>query len=190
MEQGLRLRALYRSLGWKRSECAQFFHVSARTLHNWESGATAIPYAVLKLLRIHARYELPGQEWNGWVFHSGKLWTPEGHGLTPHDAACWRNLSRRAQLMEEFLRENIELSRRVAAQQPDAGASRVHAAAEGAAAYAGDTPPRSAARSAVDLSKGHYSKLQGRNPATMRLPAGAGHLPFWSVVTNKKGGLG
>ena len=78
MEQGLRLRALYRSLGWKRSECAQFFHVSARTLHNWESGATAIPYAVLKLLRIHARYELPGQEWNGWVFHSGKLWTPEG----------------------------------------------------------------------------------------------------------------
>ena len=58
MEQGLRLRALYRSLGWKRSECAQFFHVSARTLHNWESGQHAIPYTAYKLLRLHACHEL------------------------------------------------------------------------------------------------------------------------------------
>ena len=78
MEQGLQLRCLYRYLGWKRRQCAQFFHVSERTLHNWESGATAIPFAVMKLLRIHCRYELPGQAWEGWVFHSGKLWTPEG----------------------------------------------------------------------------------------------------------------
>lgn len=109
MEQGLRLRALYRSLGWKRSECAQFFHVSARTLHNWESGITAIPYAALKLLRIHARYELPGQEWNGWVFHSGKLWSPEGHGFSPGEASCWHNLCRRAHLFGVLLKENDQL---------------------------------------------------------------------------------
>lgn len=75
-------------------------------IHNWEPGATAIPFAVIKLLRVHCRHELPGKAWGGWVFHSGKLWTPEGHGLLPHDAACWSNLARRTQVV---LKENHRL---------------------------------------------------------------------------------
>ena len=82
--------------GWNRAQCAKFLHVSERTLHNWESGIHAVPFAALKLLRIMNRYELPDPAWRDWVFHGGKLWTPEDYGLNPTDAACWRNLCRRA----------------------------------------------------------------------------------------------
>lgn len=70
--------------GWSRAQCAKFLHVSERTLHNWENGIHAVPFVALKLLRIMNRYELPDPAWRDWVFHRGKLWTPE--------AACWRNL--------------------------------------------------------------------------------------------------
>lgn len=166
MEQGLQLRCLYRYLGWNRRQCAQFFHVSERTLHNWESGATAIPFAVMKLLRIHCRYELPGQAWEGWVFHSGKLWTPEGHGLLPHDAACWSNLSRRAQLLHVVLKENHRLRCALAQQAQE----------------------QSAPEAQLDLSKGHISTTHTTNPAFMRPAAEVGHPAFWSVSANKKGG--
>ena len=84
-EQGARMRSMYLSLGMNRAACAKFLHVTERTLHNWESGQHAIPYTAYKLLRLHASYELPGKAWHGWLLHSGKLWTPEGHGLTPAD---------------------------------------------------------------------------------------------------------
>ena len=97
-EQGARMRSMYLSLGMNRAACAKFLHVTERTLHNWESGQHAIPYTAYKLLRLHACHELPGKAWQGWRLHSGKLWTPEGHGLTPADVHCWYNLARRAQL--------------------------------------------------------------------------------------------
>ena len=84
-EQGARMRSMYLSLGMNRAACAKFLHVTERTLHNWESGQHAIPYTAYKLLRLHACHELPGKAWQGWRLHSGKLWTPEGHGLTPAD---------------------------------------------------------------------------------------------------------
>lgn len=105
------MRSMYLSLGMNRTACAKFLHVTERTLHNWESGRHAVPYAAYKLLRLQARHELPGQAWQGWLIHSGKLWTPEGHGLTPTDVHCWHNLARRAHLFEVLLRENEKLRR-------------------------------------------------------------------------------
>ena len=81
VQQGQKLRAIYRSLGWSRADCAKFLHVTERSLHNWESGRHAIPFAAYRLMRIHCGYRLPGRAWDGWSISAGKLWTPEGHGL-------------------------------------------------------------------------------------------------------------
>ncbi|WEE75278.1 helix-turn-helix domain-containing protein [Comamonas testosteroni] len=43
---------MYRSLGMDLHGCAQFLHVSARTVHNWESGKYDIPYATYRLMRL------------------------------------------------------------------------------------------------------------------------------------------
>ena len=123
-EQGARMRSMYLSLGMNRAACAKFLHVTERTLHNWESGQHAIPYTAYKLLRLHASYELPGKAWHGWLLHSGKLWTPEGHGLTPADVHCWYNLARRAHLFSVLLKENDKLKAALrSAAAPAEGAS-------------------------------------------------------------------
>lgn len=62
--------------------CAQFLHVSSRTVHNWEAGKHDIPYATYKLLRLLNRMELPGQAWQGWCFYGNKLISPEGRSLS------------------------------------------------------------------------------------------------------------
>ena len=117
------MRAMYRSMGMDRRACAKFLHVSERTLHNWESGHHAVPYAAYKLLRIHCKHELPGKAWRGWLFHSGKLWTPEGHGLNPGDACHWANLSRRAQMLGEMYQENVKLRERLRRAESAEGVS-------------------------------------------------------------------
>ena len=118
------MRSMYLSLGMNRAACAKFLHVTERTLHNWESGQHAIPYTAYKLLRLHACHELPGKAWQGWRLHSGKLWTPEGHGLTPADVHCWYNLARRAQLFSVLLAENHQLKAALrSAASPAEGAS-------------------------------------------------------------------
>ena len=108
VQQGQKLRAMYRSLGWSRADCAKFLHVTERSLHNWESGRHAIPFAAYRLMRIHCGYRLPGRAWDGWSISAGKLWTPEGHGLSPHDAKWWSMLCRRAETGWKAL---LELSR-------------------------------------------------------------------------------
>lgn len=106
---GKRLRAMYRSLGLSRADCAKFLHVSERTLHNWESGRHDIPFAAYKLLRLVNGHELPGAGWAGWSFSGGKLWTPEGYGLDPRGAAWWSLLVRRAETGVQALRELARL---------------------------------------------------------------------------------
>ena len=41
--------------------------------------------------------------------HSGKLWSPEGHGFDPQDSNWWSLLGRRAGLFNELYRKNGEL---------------------------------------------------------------------------------
>jgi hypothetical protein len=49
----------------------------------------------MRLLRMMARFELPAP-FDGWCLHSGKLWTPEGHGIEPRDGVWWSLLVRQA----------------------------------------------------------------------------------------------
>ena len=64
------------NLGWDQATCAKNFHVTERTLHNWESGRTDVPYTAYRLLRLLNRMELPGPSWDGWCFVGGVLYTP------------------------------------------------------------------------------------------------------------------
>ncbi|WP_169728596.1 VC1465 family Xer recombination activation factor [Comamonas composti] len=82
--------------------CAQFLHVSTRTVHNWESGKHDIPYATYKLLRLLNRMELPGQSWQGWCFYGNKLISPEGRSFEGKDSNWWGLLVLRARMCSEF----------------------------------------------------------------------------------------
>lgn len=144
VEQGRRLRAMYRSLGWSRADCGKFLHVTERCLRNWETGRHAIPYAAYRLLRIHCGYRLPGATWRGWSISRGKLCTPEGHELDPRDAAWWSLLVRRAQAGVEALRrlhDLKQLQRPGAATEADASG---FAAASAAGAATGRQPAQPA----------------------------------------------
>lgn len=77
---------------------AKLLHVTPRTLHNWISGRYDIPYAAFKLLRVLLRYELPHPKWEGWHFHGGKLYTPEGYSIAAHESSWWSLLLRRAEM--------------------------------------------------------------------------------------------
>ncbi|MDR2990542.1 MAG: VC1465 family Xer recombination activation factor [Burkholderiaceae bacterium] len=111
VDQGRKLRAMYRCLGWSRADCAKFLHITERCVHNWESGQHAIPFAAYRLLRIHCGMRLPGREWRGWSISRGKLCTPEGHELSPYDANWWSLLVRRAQVGSEALRQLHQIKR-------------------------------------------------------------------------------
>lgn len=107
MEQGRQFKALYSSLGFSTDEAAQMLHVSTRTIQNWISGAVPVPYMALKLLRLMLRYELPGKAWEGWHLSAGRLYTPEGFELAPHEVSWWSLLVRQARCFRAaFASEN------------------------------------------------------------------------------------
>lgn len=93
---GFRLRCARLRMGWSMVEAGKYFQVTERTWHNWESGLHRIPFAVYKLLRVLARYELPDGAWAGWRFDAGQLITPEGRQIAPTDGAWWSLLVRQA----------------------------------------------------------------------------------------------
>jgi hypothetical protein len=82
-------------------ETAKALHVTTRTLRYWISGRVAIPYAAYRLVRILGRFELPDPAWAGWIMHSGRLWSPEGHGFVPGDSNWWGRLVSQARLWRE-----------------------------------------------------------------------------------------
>jgi DNA-binding transcriptional regulator YiaG len=97
-----RFKTTYASLGLSIDDVANLLHVTPRTLHNWNSGRYDIPYAAFKLLRVLMRYELPHDDWAGWHFSGGKLWTPEGYSIAPHESSWWSLLVRRAQMFSSL----------------------------------------------------------------------------------------
>ena len=91
---------MYRSLGMDLPACAQFLHVSARTVHNWESGKHDIPYSAYRLMRLLNFMELPGKAWQGWCFAGGKLISPECRSFEGRDSSWWGLLILRARLTD------------------------------------------------------------------------------------------
>lgn len=66
---------------------ADLLHVTARTVANWESGDTRIPYSAFKLLRILVGHELPGAAWEGWCVRGDTLCSPANRTFKPHELA-------------------------------------------------------------------------------------------------------
>ncbi len=94
---------------------AKLLHVTPRTLHNWIAGRHDIPYAAFKLVRVLLRYELPGDDWHGWHFHAGKLYTPEGRFIEPSDSDWWSLLVRKSQMFVAQYARCVELERAIRA---------------------------------------------------------------------------
>lgn len=59
--------------------------VDERTIRNYENGVVRIPYPSFRLIRSLAGFSLLGDKWEGWGFHQGKLWTPEGRSFEAHE---------------------------------------------------------------------------------------------------------
>lgn len=90
------LKIMLADLGLTAETAAQMLHVTPRTVRYWISGKVLVPYAAYRLLRILTGAELPANGWDGWHMHSGKLWTPEGHGFIPSDSSWWGLMVRQA----------------------------------------------------------------------------------------------
>lgn len=110
MEQGLRLKIMLADLGLTPESAGKILHVAPRTVRYWISGKTQAPYAAYRLLRIMTGAELPSPGWDGWHMHSGKLWSPEGHGFLPSDSSWWGLLVRKARLFKELYDRETQLT--------------------------------------------------------------------------------
>jgi hypothetical protein len=109
-------------------DCARLLHVSERTIRGWESGATRIPYASYKLLRVlkGGRY-LAHPSWRDYVIRGDVLFTPEGHRFQAGELAWWSLLVRQAHAFAQLMAaQRADLSRPKAVSV-GAGASAVPA---------------------------------------------------------------
>ena len=155
-------------------------HVTPRTIRYWISGTVTVPYAAYRLVRVMRLFELPCKGWEGWHMHSGKLWSPEGHGFTAHDSNWWGLLCSKARLFGEmYERErqfNMLMQRTKAVQkgiereEPPAGASEAPRAG-GASAL---VPPSVAGGGrreapALDLSLRHFGAYKAKTEQTCGL---------------------
>jgi DNA-binding XRE family transcriptional regulator len=69
---------LRKQSGLTRREAAVALDVTPRTIQNWETGGARIPWMAYRMLRILRGFGLPGVDWQGWTFHCGKLYAPNG----------------------------------------------------------------------------------------------------------------
>ena len=97
-------------------------------------------------MRFISGHELPGASWAGWSISGGKLWTPEGYGLDPKDAAWWSLLVRRAETGVQALGELARLKAYLASGNPDSDAASRAAAAT---ALAGGLVPSKTSRQTI-----------------------------------------
>lgn len=99
---GSRFRVLLADAGLSVEAAAQLLHVTPRTVRYWISGRVTVPYAAYKLVRVLRLFELPCAGWEGWHMHSGRLWSPEGHGFLPADSSWWSLLVRKSALFGQL----------------------------------------------------------------------------------------
>jgi hypothetical protein len=171
---------------------AKLLHVTPRTLHNWNSGRYDIPYAAFKLLRVLLRYELPHDDWKGWHFSGGKLWTPEGYSIAAHESAWWSLLVRRAQMFSSLYARCTELEAQARAggteQRPAGGRQAQRGTRPGAAQV---TPHGEAGRAAQqpgpNLFIGHIATDHPPKSTPARLPARSPVLASARLSHHEKG---
>ena len=75
-----------------REACAAALGVEVRTVRNWETGKTRVPYAAFKLLRLLTGGELPGAAWAGFFVRGNVLYSPEQKAFTAGELAYLSNV--------------------------------------------------------------------------------------------------
>jgi hypothetical protein len=108
-EQAKRFRYLLSDAGLKVDQAAALLHVHPSTVTRWTTGTRAIPYSVFKCIRLMRYMELPGEQWAGWTFHSGVLWSPEGFSLRPLEVSWWGLMVRKARLFQSMYVRQSEM---------------------------------------------------------------------------------
>lgn len=163
MEQALRFKAMYRTLGLTEEDVARFLQVTPRTVYAWIGGRVRIPYAAYKLLRIQLHYELPGDAWNGWHISAGRLYTPENHELRPQDFGWWGLLVRKAVMFTALYDSQTQSSPHVAGRTALGSAGVMRSVPRPGTAEFGPTggAGRPAQPAGLDLSIGAYLDSSG-----------------------------
>lgn len=90
--------------------------VHRTTLMRWRHAKVTIPPAQLMALRALAYHVGTDPKWEGWRFHDGQIWSPEGYGFHP-----WELLAMRFVIGErDYLRDEVKALRaKVAALSVD-----------------------------------------------------------------------
>lgn len=65
-----------------RERAAELVGVTPRTVRNWETGRTSIPYAAFELLRVKTGASLPYPGFEDWECRDGVLISPAGDAFT------------------------------------------------------------------------------------------------------------
>jgi len=73
-------------------DVAAMLHVSQKTVKNWETGKTQIPYSAFKLLKVLTNYDMPDARWEGWCLRDGALWSPANRRFEPHELVYIANM--------------------------------------------------------------------------------------------------
>jgi hypothetical protein len=165
---------------------AQALHVTTRTVRYWFSGRTSVPYAAYRLVRILGRFELPDPAWKGWLMHSGRLWSPEGHGFVPTDSNWWGLLCTRARLWTEQYQRGRQfdmLMLRTGAAVPAAAGGRAETADQVGRDYAGLE-----ARARADLVKQAGGQDPGQAVGSGQLIAPSAPDPVALPPCSNRGG--
>ena len=163
-----RFKTTYAALGLSLDDVAKLLHVTPRTVHNWNSGRYDIPYAAVKLLRVLLRYELPHDQWRGWHFSGGKLYTPEGHSIAPQDSDWWSLLVLRAKSFSVMYDKCRALERQLKATGTTATGDRVSAAHEAPGGAVSGLDPQDQGRRAapgLNLLLEHFRTVKNKNGA-------------------------
>lgn len=168
-----RLKIMLADLGLTPESTGAMLHVNPRTVRYWISGKTLIPYSAYRLLRSLTGAELPSNGWDGWHMHSGKLWSPEGHGFLPSDSSWWGLLVRQARGFKTLYDHATLLRLLSSVRSGDEAAAAGGACAAGPRAVVG-TSPEKAGNSAV-LSGGAVTRHFSLTGETFRPISGTLH---------------
>jgi DNA-binding transcriptional regulator YiaG len=161
-----RFRVLCADAGLSVDQVAQTLHVTSRTVRYWFSGKSSVPYAAYKLVRVMRWFELPQKGFEGWCMHSGKLWTPEGHGIAPEDGGWWSLLVRQARCFRTLYQRSADFERALMLLTAE-GLRASDARAEAAVPEACASVPRGpAAKPPANLLLNHFRTQKERNGLT------------------------
>ncbi|PKO73321.1 MAG: XRE family transcriptional regulator [Betaproteobacteria bacterium HGW-Betaproteobacteria-17] len=70
--------------GLSQKQACEYLGVTRRTMNNWETGRSRIPYPAFKLIRMRAGAIVHVPGWDGWRYaRDGALLTPDGRSFQP-----------------------------------------------------------------------------------------------------------